>query len=234
MEPMLSGRSTFWISATLLIILIGLSGCGRKSSPPPRPAPDETPRAGELRGIASWYGHPFHGRQTANGERYDMHASTAAHKTLPFNTVVKVRNLDNGRTTEVRINDRGPFVQGRIIDLSRQAAEEIRMIGPGTARVELTVLSRDSSENGVRGTDVFTYSVQVGSFRSRDNARRLEKKLDGAFSDVRILAGDVAGDRFYRVRVGCLESRSKARDLARTLDREMGIDQPTVVRGSCP
>lgn len=94
------------------------------------------------RGVASWYGGEFHGRSTANGERYDMHRLTAAHKTLPFGTVVEVRNLDNGRSVRVRINDRGPFVRGRIIDLSYAAAREIEMIGPGTARVELVLVSR--------------------------------------------------------------------------------------------
>lgn len=92
------------------------------------------------RGVASWYGEAFHGRSTANGERYDMHRLTAAHRTLPFGTVVEVRNLDNGRSVRVRINDRGPFVRGRIIDLSYAAAREIEMIGPGTARVELVLV----------------------------------------------------------------------------------------------
>ncbi len=92
--------------------------------------------------MASWYGEKFHGRSTANGERYDMHGMTAAHPTLPFGTVVEVRNLDNGRSVRVRINDRGPFVRGRIIDLSYAAAREIEMIGPGTARVELTLVRR--------------------------------------------------------------------------------------------
>ena len=85
--------------------------------------------------MASWYGPDFHGRQTANGEKYDMNAMTAAHRTLPFNTMVLVENLDNGRSVKVRINDRGPFAKGRIIDLSKAAAEKMDMIGPGTARV---------------------------------------------------------------------------------------------------
>lgn len=91
-------------------------------------------------GMASWYGNPFHGRQTASGEVYDMDRMTAAHQTLPFGTRVRVENLDNGSTVVVRINDRGPFVKGRILDVSRRAARELGMIGPGTARVRITVL----------------------------------------------------------------------------------------------
>ncbi|WP_306458745.1 septal ring lytic transglycosylase RlpA family protein [Aliarcobacter vitoriensis] len=91
-------------------------------------------------GIASWYGPDFHSKKTSNGEIYNMYAMTAAHKTLPMNTVVRVDNLDNGRSTIVRINDRGPFVAGRIIDLSNKAAHEIDMIRKGTAKVKVTVL----------------------------------------------------------------------------------------------
>ena len=91
-------------------------------------------------GIASWYGPDFHAKKTSNGEIYNMYAMTAAHKTLPMNTVVRVDNLDNGRSTMVRINDRGPFVAGRIIDLSNKAAHEIDMVRKGTARVKVTVL----------------------------------------------------------------------------------------------
>lgn len=92
-------------------------------------------------GIASWYGHPFHGRKTANGETYNMHADTAAHKTLPMNTMLLVRNLDNGRSTVVRINDRGPFVQDRIIDLSYAKAQEVGLVGNGLAKVEIVALA---------------------------------------------------------------------------------------------
>jgi rare lipoprotein A len=91
-------------------------------------------------GIASWYGHPYHGRKTANGETYDMDKQTAAHKTLPFGVWVEVRNKRNSKTVEVRINDRGPFIGGRIIDLSREAARKIDMIGPGTSPVRIKVI----------------------------------------------------------------------------------------------
>jgi rare lipoprotein A (peptidoglycan hydrolase) len=102
-------------------------------------------------GVASWYGEPFHGRRTASGETYDMRELTAAHPSLPFGTRVRVRNLDNGRDVEVRINDRGPFVKQRIIDVSRRAAETLGMIGPGTARVRITVIQEPPGAAPPRG-----------------------------------------------------------------------------------
>lgn len=95
----------------------------------------------EVRGVASYYGPGFQGNKTANGERFDMHAMTAAHKTLPFNTKVRVKNLDNGKSVIVRINDRGPFKKGRIIDLSKGAAKKIGMLQTGTAHVKLEILN---------------------------------------------------------------------------------------------
>ena len=104
-----------------------------------------TPPAGSASGwtqvgMASWYGEPFHGRQTASGEVYDMEARTGAHPTLPFGTRIRIENLDNGRTATLTINDRGPFVKERIVDVSRRVARELGMLGPGTARVRITVI----------------------------------------------------------------------------------------------
>jgi rare lipoprotein A len=121
-----------------LLALVAAGGCraaGPPLPPPPPPLPDWTQE-----GLASWYGEPFHGRTTASGEVFDMEALTAAHRTLPFGTVVEVLNLDNGRSITVRINDRGPFVSGRIIDLSRRAAGEIDMIGAGVVRVRVILV----------------------------------------------------------------------------------------------
>src|SRR6266567_9108410 len=118
-----------------------LCGCAHKKHariPVPPPAAVQVGQAET--GLASWYGHPYHGRQAANGEIYDMEKLTAAHRTLPFNTWVRVHDLDNSKTVEVRINDRGPFVDGRIIDLSRAAARQIAMLGPGSARVRIEVI----------------------------------------------------------------------------------------------
>lgn len=126
------------IPVTLLFLLQGCSLAG--GPPPPAPTPGDTPAAWTQTGIASWYGEPFHGRTTASGERYDMNDLTCAHKTLPFGTRLRVQNLDNGRSITLRVTDRGPFVEGRIVDVSRKAAQELQMIGSGTARVRITVL----------------------------------------------------------------------------------------------
>ena len=140
MPFVLSNLPRWWAGLAVLAVATG-SGCGAR-----KPVRAAIPRIGyEQRGVASWYGAPYHGRRTASGEIYDMDKHTAAHQTLAFGIRVRVHNLDNGKTTEVRINDRGPFVKGRIIDLSRAAARSIDMIGPGTARVRISVI-------GVPGT----------------------------------------------------------------------------------
>ena len=131
-----AARCAFVRRSLLPLLLVLATGCGTKA-PPGRP--QEISRYRET-GVASWYGKPFHGRKTASGERYNMNKMTAAHRTLPFGVVVKVTNLDNGRSIKVRITDRGPFVRGRIIDLSRAAARKLDMIGPGTARVRIAVV----------------------------------------------------------------------------------------------
>jgi len=132
-------------------------------------------QAYEEEGIASWYGGKFHGRLTANGETFNTHELTAAHKQLPFNTMVKVTNLSNGKTVEVRINDRGPFVDGRIIDLSYAAAVELDMISTGTAPIRLQVEDLDALE--VR------FTIQVGAYRNLENATAMKRKLeDNGFS----------------------------------------------------
>ena len=113
-------------------------GCGSGGADPPR-EPSTPGASWSQRGIASWYGKKFHGRLTANGEVFDMNRISAAHRSLPFGTLVRVENLDNGRRLRVRINDRGPFVKGRIIDLSRAAARELGMLEAGVARVRLTI-----------------------------------------------------------------------------------------------
>src|SRR5439155_27377541 len=114
-----------------------LSGCGGKK----RASLPAAARLGATEtGVASWYGHPYHGRHAANGEIYDMEKMTAAHRTLPFGTWVRVKNLENNKTVDVRIIDRGPFVGGRILDLSHAAAVSVDMIGPGTAKVKLTII----------------------------------------------------------------------------------------------
>jgi rare lipoprotein A len=133
------------IAASLVPLLLAVAGC-RVAGPPLPPAPPPAADWSEV-GVASWYGEPFHGRTTASGEVYDMEAMTAAHPSLPFGTVVHVYNMDNGRSTQVRINDRGPFARGRILDLSRRAARDIEMIGPGTARVRITIVPSEGARS---------------------------------------------------------------------------------------
>src|SRR6266478_3501348 len=132
-----------------------LSGCGGKKRVPPAAA-----RLGSTEsGVASWYGHPYHGRRAANGEIYDMEKMTAAHRTLPFGTWVRVKNLENDQTVDVRITDRGPFARGRILDLSHAAAVSIATIGPGTAKVKITVIAKPAAVE----TAVALFAVQVGA-----------------------------------------------------------------------
>jgi rare lipoprotein A len=160
-------------------------------------------------GIASWYGKDFHGKSTSNGERYDMNAMTAAHKTLPLGVYVRVHNKDNGREAIVRVNDRGPFVKGRIIDLSYAAAKKLGVDIIGTAPVRIEALGYRQEGAGGKGEykepvtyDSGNYTVQVGSFKEHANAERLSGEMKNlfGFSDVRLT--NVNGDLFYRVYAG--------------------------------
>ncbi len=142
-----------------------------------------TASAFEQEGLASWYGGKFQGRRTANGEIFDTNEFTAAHKTLPFGTIVKVTSLENGKSTVVRINDRGPFIAGRIIDLSRAAAAAIGLAGQGVTKVRIEVLSPDSPEAAgisaalAAGRTAVIYSIQVAAFRNREYAERSLRRL---------------------------------------------------------
>ena len=161
------------------------------------------------RGVASWYGQDFHGKKTSNGEIYNMYAMTAAHKTLPLGTYVRVHNLENNRSLVVRINDRGPFVRGRIIDLSYTGAKDIGIVGPGTARVEVVALGRrDTSAAGSATTyiqdDYYSgnFTFQVGAFLDRENAERQKRELAKKYKNAHITVYDRGDKIFYRVRVG--------------------------------
>jgi rare lipoprotein A len=203
--------------APALLILPLLAACGPRQAPTTHPnggggASGHRPGKVIERGIASWYGPGFHGKQTANGETFDTGELTAAHKKLPFNTRVQVTNLDNGRSVVVRINDRGPFIRGRIIDLSRAAAEAVEMIGPGTARVELRLL--DSAGRPAALPEILT--VQVGAFADRVRAEALALKLEGVYGPTRI----VTDADLHRVLVGTFGDRSKAEETLRRLRRD--------------
>ena len=204
--------------------LLAVAGCAHRnvSVQPPAPAPQPsgpppaverqpaTPGAYVEDGVASWYGVPFDGHRTSDGEIYDMHQFTAAHRTLPFNSVVRVTNLTNGKQTEVRINDRGPFVANRVIDLSFAAAQAIGMVGPGTAQVRLDVISGPSPSAGYFG-------VQVGAFLRQENADRLKVQLGARYSPINVVTFDSPNGVFYRVRVGRFDTEAAARQLASQL-----------------
>lgn len=214
----------------LLMLAFLFSGCTAKKPPAPPPT-EEMPRSYVIDGVtyypldkahqfhetglASWYGDPFHGRKTADCETYDMYAMTAAHKILPFGTIVEVHNLENDRRVIVRINDRGPFVDGRIIDLSYTAARKLDMIKKGTAPVEITAIGTDDLifRQKLAESDYFTgdFAVQVGAFADEANARRLEKSLEKEFGPVEIVPyTDREGRPLYRVRVGRFSSLTRA------------------------
>jgi rare lipoprotein A len=197
----------------LTVAVLLASGCGKKKR---MPAPPRLPRGGVEVGIASWYGHPYHGRATASGEIYDMERLTAAHRTLPFSTWVLVENLQNGRMVEVRINDRGPFVGGRIIDLSHAAAGAIGMLGAGTAKVRLKVIAVSDARAPAR-----LYAVQVGAFADRARAESLRKKMEKRYGTARIIQRPDQS-ALWRVLVGQETSPEKANELARRLQRETG------------
>lgn len=180
------------------------------------------PSQGEVqRGLASWYGPKFHGRPTASGEIYDMHGLTAAHRELPLGTVISVKNLDNDKTVQVRVNDRGPFVRGRVLDLSYGAAQELGMVELGLAKVEIRVVSVGE---GAGGPNRFArYTVQVGAFRELENARSTRAKLAG-IAEAEIQSSP---DGWHRVRVGVYTSRSEADEVERELRRQ-GFDAAVV------
>jgi rare lipoprotein A len=183
----------------------------RPSGPPP--AIEHQPAVpGEYveEGVASWYGIPFNGHRTSNGEVYDMHQMTAAHRTLPFGAVVRVTNLSNGMQTQVRINDRGPFVANRVIDLSLAAAQAIEMIGTGTAPVRLEILAGPNPRTGYFG-------VQVGAFTVEGNAEKLKAQLSARYSSISIATYDSPNGIFYRVRVGRVPTQDAAVQLAAQL-----------------
>ncbi|MEP6534081.1 MAG: septal ring lytic transglycosylase RlpA family protein [Bryobacteraceae bacterium] len=232
-------RHTILISATLLCFV---SGCGpKKKVKVAKPAPIGSTETG----IASWYGDPYHGRRAANGEIYDMEKLTAAHRTLPFGTWVRVRNLTNDKTVDVRIQDRGPFVHHRIIDLSRAAAREIELLGPGTTKVKLTVIApppvRETVATApppvretvaaapvaitpppavVAATNLF--AVQIGAFQDRVRAQSLAANMRELYGAARIVVRE-GKTRTHRVLVGEEDSNEKANALAERL-RRSGTD----------
>ncbi len=199
--------------AALAVLAAGCASTVRPARHAPHAVAHTAPAAAKVgaveEGLASWYGEPYHGRPTASGPRYDMWAMTAAHRTLPFGTVVRVTNLDSHRQAEVTINDRGPFVAGRILDLSRRAAEALGAIGPGVIPVRLEVRRLG---DGMPGEPC--WEVQVGAFARQGNAARARANLEARGLAVRFAP---AGGGLTRVRATGLAGRHKALELAISL-----------------
>lgn len=201
----------------------------------------------EATGIASWYGRDFHGKRTSSGEIYDMHELTAAHKTLPLPSLVRVTNLDNGRSVVVTVNDRGPFVKDRIIDLSYAAAKELDIVQAGTGRVEVQALAGQSGAGpvvvkGVASAPAAAGSavaptlvpaqqiyLQVGAFSNADNADQLKDQLEShGLRDVVIRRDASVSPEIYRVRIGPLAGASEYDQLAARVE-SLRLGRPRLV-----
>jgi len=163
------------------------------------------------------------GRRASDGEIFDMRLPVAAHRTLPFGSIVRVTNLNNGLQTEVRIIDRGPFVAGRVIDLSLAAARMLNLVGTGTAPVRIELLSSPAPLTGV-------FTVQVGAFTDRGNAERVRMRLSGKYAPVLIVEDKQPNGQFFRVRVGRVPSLEQAQQLAAQLAKENGLTKGLVIR----
>jgi rare lipoprotein A len=210
-----------------------LASCAKKHHVRAATAPSPQIQSGET-GLASWYGHPYHGRAASNGEIYDMEKLTAAHRTLPFGTWVHVTNLANNKSVDVRIIDRGPFIDGRIIDLSHAAAQAIDLIGPGVAQVRLDILSSPQ----VTFSDS-SFAVQAGAFRDKDRAERLRAAMEREYGSARLVMR-TGSPSLWRVVVGRESSEQAAGLLAQRVRAEVGpafvvrLDEPStsLIRGS--
>ena len=211
----------------LIVILFFLTACGPRhvamdrSTPPPEKQEMKKEsvkrKTNEVQyGVASWYGGEFHGRPTSSGEIYDMYQLTCAHNTHPLGTVVMVTNLENGRSLELRVNDRGPFVKDRIIDVSYAAAQMLGMWAKGTALVKVEVISP-----GIEPVQRFT--LQVGSFADETNAQRLAEQLRISFENVYVTIVETLTQKYHRVRVGQFETREAALAIAEKLS-QMGFN----------
>ena len=221
---MISKRSTAASEFALAAVLLLLVSCGGKKKPesqfPPTPL-----KGGVQEGISSWYGKEFDGRPTASGERFDMYALTAAHRTISLGSTVSVTNLENGRSAILRVNDRGPFIQGRILDCSYGAAKELGFSGAGLARVRIEMVSEAPEKRrpgAAAGREIYsakipkdsvldaTFCVQAGAFGVKDNAIRFRDFLEEKLGDAYV----IKFGEFYRVRVGHLGSEEEACELA--------------------
>ena len=209
----------------LVLIALALAGCAHKKHvrvPPPPAAANPQPGYTET-GLASWYGHPYHGRPAADGEIYDMETLVAAHRTLPFDTWVRIVNLTNNKSVEVRIIDRGPFVDGRIIDLSHAAARAIDLIGPGVAQVRMEVIRVPEAAVSP------AYAVQVGAYRQRAGAERIRAQMAARYGSARLVLRQ-GNPAVWRVLVGSESTMAAANSLSSEIQAEFGERNAFVVR----
>jgi rare lipoprotein A len=220
------GPLVFWLRSldrlSILLLLWSLAAC---SSPAPKPTYFPGYPIGYVeRGMASWYGPGFHGNKTANGERYDMNRLTAAHRTLPLGSVAVVRSISTGRHVTVRINDRGPFARGRVLDLSLAGARALGMVGNGTDQIELRVVGFQG-----RTADMGALRIQIGSFAEQQNALFLLERANRAYPGGRIQTVDLPEGRRYRVQAGEFRTEAQAEAAAASLESELSV-QSLVVR----
>ncbi|MGB9627128.1 MAG: septal ring lytic transglycosylase RlpA family protein [Thermodesulfobacteriota bacterium] len=233
-RPSLPKRGNSSICKPFLTLIIFFSlfllvACGPRhrivyKKPLPPPEKKEVLKEGKIEkretrevqyGIASWYGGEFHGRPTSSGEIYDMYQLTCAHNTLPLGTTVMVTNLENGKSVELKVNDRGPFVKERIIDLSYAAAQIIGMYEKGTAFVKVEVI-------GPIIEQIQRFTIQVGSFIDEIKAQRLADQLRKDFENVYITTIETLTQKYHRVRIGQFETREEALSLAEKVS-QMGL-----------
>ncbi len=211
----------------LVLLSVFVAACGKKKVKTARqsaPRPSGQAVVGSIEtGVASWYGHPYHGRPAADGEIYDMEKLVAAHRTLPFNTWVRVTNLNNSRNVEVRIIDRGPFVGGRIIDLSHAAAQAVDMIGTGTAQVRVEVIAAPQNPEPA------IFGVQVGAFANRANADRMMNDMQARYGSAKLISRQ-GNSTTWRVIVGHENSTEDAESLAARIRSVESLPQAFVVR----
>jgi len=208
---LLSGPERSSRTAAVLLAAAALASCSTSTASRLRPSAATSGHYAEV-GTASWYGPGFDGNPTSSGEIYDVGQMTAAHQTLPLGTRVVVTNLASGKSIEVRINDRGPFAKGRLIDLSYAAARSIDVVGPGTASVRV-----ESIDDGDGPLGTVVYAVQAGSFLDGDKASALRDDLATRFDDVYLTELRTPESLYYRVRLGPFERRDDAVVLARAL-----------------
>jgi len=205
-----------WSVLLLMPLMIGvLVAC----SVPPKPTYFPGYPIGFVeRGVASWYGPGFHGNRTANGERYDMHQLTAAHRTLPLGSIAVVRSMNTGRQVTVRINDRGPFARGRVLDLSLAGAKALMITGAGTGEIELRVIGYEG-----RTAEMGVLRVQVGSFSDQQNALNLLERAKQLYSGGRIQVVDLPEGKRYRVQIGQFTREAQAEAAAANLESSFDL-----------